>query len=489
MKLPTKKGSESKRLPVAPPVYRPQPVPKVLQQKVAPGRQSNPSVLQQRKPVPPPVYKPQAPPKVLQGKMPVVSQAVSQPSNRFQATSVLHQRKSPVAFPVYRPQPTPRVLQTKTKPAVPPISRMPQPNASPASVRLPRKIAMPVFSRSIQRKINWETTYDGRSAKKPQELIKQLVKAFGEENRKEITAEVYRIHSEKRLWSMQDVWVGFNKYSQAGHLPAHQQVEFAASGAAPLPRPLVDFSLPTVTRLKGRVGEEELEPIRNLSKAKEHAEERFMKQVVVMHDREQVDLEADPKIQITLNNSPCNKKCAEKLANFVDDWGLSDMTVFFGNPYGTKAEFGSAIGKLQDAGIKVHGIDFSRQPSDEGMSRKARERLDRMGRRLRTAKEEGWYKSDSDADDEAEEAPRAGRAKAKSRSRPGSRARSRSRSRGDVQKDDEPRRFPRRLRGRAGERSPSPIPSKPPGRPRRAAAAAAAAAAAPGGMRSDDDSD
>lgn len=79
--------------PVPPPVYRPQPTPKVLQRKAAPAPQAQAAVATKRAPVAPPVYRPQ--PGVLQAK-------------------TAAPRVPPVAPPVYRPQPTPKVLQRKT---------------------------------------------------------------------------------------------------------------------------------------------------------------------------------------------------------------------------------------------------------------------------------------------------------------------------------------------------------------------------------------
>jgi hypothetical protein len=84
-----------KSQPVAPPVYRPQPVPKVLQTKSASAHQSQPNALP-RTPVAPPVYRPE-PKRIVQPKMATAAQA----------------HKPPQAPPVYRPQPTPKVLQSK----------------------------------------------------------------------------------------------------------------------------------------------------------------------------------------------------------------------------------------------------------------------------------------------------------------------------------------------------------------------------------------
>jgi len=85
--------------PAAPPVYRPQPVPKVLQPKAAtpqPAAQTRPA------PAAPPAYRPQPTPRVLQPK-----QAVGQPPAAGSAP------RRPVAPPVYRPAP-PKIVQPKT---------------------------------------------------------------------------------------------------------------------------------------------------------------------------------------------------------------------------------------------------------------------------------------------------------------------------------------------------------------------------------------
>jgi hypothetical protein len=60
-------SAQSVKQPVAPPVYRPQPTPKVLQTKLAPGQQSQAGQSPNR-PVAPAVYRPQTQPKVLQAK-------------------------------------------------------------------------------------------------------------------------------------------------------------------------------------------------------------------------------------------------------------------------------------------------------------------------------------------------------------------------------------------------------------------------------------
>lgn len=87
--------------PVAPPVYKPQPVSKVLQRQVA-GHQQPAKAGPVRVPVAPPVYQPQPLPHVLQLKRATVN-------NQIKSGEPRH----PVAPPVYRPQPAPKVLQAK----------------------------------------------------------------------------------------------------------------------------------------------------------------------------------------------------------------------------------------------------------------------------------------------------------------------------------------------------------------------------------------
>ena len=303
MKSPIKKPDAAKRLPVAPPVYRPQPMPKVLQRKIATAPQSNASVFPQRKPpVAPPVYRPQAPPKVLQAK------------------SNLPQRKQPVAPPVYRQPQAAKLLQPKS--VSPPVRTTAQLKASPAPVKPPRRIAAPVFSRSIQRAINWESDYKGHKASNVEELIDQLVVRYGEDNRAKITGIVNKIDSARPVWSMKQIWVHFSKLCEDRQLPVHRQIEFAAAHAAPAPRPLKSFvGSPKATWLVAHVGAREFDPLRNSTKRDQHAEEVFIREVEAAHNEGQINLETKPPIKITINNSPCNAKmrrCARRLVQALE---------------------------------------------------------------------------------------------------------------------------------------------------------------------------
>lgn len=112
-----KTAVQAKPSTAAPPVYRPQAVPKVLQTKKPAAHQ--PVNQTNRTPVAPPVYRPQPTPKVLQSKM-----------KSGQGLAVGESPRRPVAPPVYRPEHK-KVLQ----PMSTPTTGMRKPPATPAANR------------------------------------------------------------------------------------------------------------------------------------------------------------------------------------------------------------------------------------------------------------------------------------------------------------------------------------------------------------------
>jgi hypothetical protein len=113
--------------PVAPPIYRPQPTPKVLQRRVA-AEQPRLTSQSNHRPVAPPVYRPQPTPLVLQRKGALVGQPPAAAA-----------KLPPPAPPVYRPQPVPKVLQTK-KGLAASSHRLPANGRAPA---LPKPVSAP----------------------------------------------------------------------------------------------------------------------------------------------------------------------------------------------------------------------------------------------------------------------------------------------------------------------------------------------------------
>src|SRR5688572_1705835 len=113
-------GTYPARRPTAPAVYRPQPVPRVLQTK----RMNGTTPLNA-----PAVYRPQPAPKVLQTKSTPGRNQIIPPGKNAERR---------VAPPVYRPQ-VPRVLQAKSaRPQLIPAKPVPPQSVRPAPLTTPR---------------------------------------------------------------------------------------------------------------------------------------------------------------------------------------------------------------------------------------------------------------------------------------------------------------------------------------------------------------
>ncbi len=128
-------ATQAKARTTAPPVYRPQPVPKVLQAKTPNGQPA-------RSPAAPPIYRPQPVPKVLQPKA----------ANAFQ-TGAGQTPRRPAAPPVYRPE-AKKIVQPKMAapsrkpPAAPPVykpeaKKIVQPKMGVATHPRPKPFAAP----------------------------------------------------------------------------------------------------------------------------------------------------------------------------------------------------------------------------------------------------------------------------------------------------------------------------------------------------------
>lgn len=133
--------------PAAPPAYRPQTIPKVLQTKTAPGRRQPPPAQARSLPAPPPVYRPQPAPKVLQPK----GAGGAREAAEHKASA-----RSPQAPAVYRPQTPPRVCQLKSAGvAAPPrahaLPPKPHVEAKLGSARTLPRAAAPAAAGVIQR--------------------------------------------------------------------------------------------------------------------------------------------------------------------------------------------------------------------------------------------------------------------------------------------------------------------------------------------------
>ncbi|HBB98443.1 MAG TPA: hypothetical protein DC054_23930 [Blastocatellia bacterium] len=137
---PTKPAS-----PVAPPVYRPQPVPRVLQTKTAIASQYG--TRSHQAPTPPPPYSPQKPPRVLQRKL-----GETPPAHANQ----IGKKKVAVSSRAQDPESRSKVIQQHQRNARSGPNSSRQSNAAIAAAhRMP-----PIFARVIQRHIDAATRVD-----------------------------------------------------------------------------------------------------------------------------------------------------------------------------------------------------------------------------------------------------------------------------------------------------------------------------------------
>jgi hypothetical protein len=118
IKQPPLAAGQTKPAPAAPPVYRPQPTPKVLQRTIAQGQSK--TTLNRTQPMGLPAHQPQPAPKVLQIKKPTMERVTPQQGSALLKSS-----------PVYKPNTVPQVLQAKSQrtPHQTPIQQQPRPGA------------------------------------------------------------------------------------------------------------------------------------------------------------------------------------------------------------------------------------------------------------------------------------------------------------------------------------------------------------------------
>jgi Domain of unknown function (DUF4157)/Secreted Novel AID/APOBEC-like Deaminase 4 len=253
---------------------------------------------------------------------------------------------------------------------------------------------------TLQRKIDYSTSYRKQSAETKEALIALLIARYGRLNAGYITEQINVIEADKSRWSMKEIIVAFNKARERGELRAHSEVVFPSSASAVQPHSIDDYAFNSVTWLDGAIGAFKFDPIRNDTGADAHAEELFIKRVDEAQTRGDVDLAANPRVRITLNNSPCDQKCAGILAGWTQINHLTKVTIHFANPYGTETEFQQAIATLKAAGIRVHGFDLSPFLTGVDVRENTVSRGTLMVEKLRLAKEHELYTSDEESDGE-----------------------------------------------------------------------------------------
>lgn len=249
----------------------------------------------------------------------------------------------------------------------------------------------------LQAKINFDSHYRGLKASDSKDLIAKLVREFGEANRQRIVADIAEISRSRATWSLMQIRLHFRKLAEQGTIAVHATAVPASLGRAPIPDSLRSFTLLNATQLVARVADRIFAQRSHATLG--HAERRLMRELDSasenVHDA--FDLKTNPRIGITINNSPC-EACAAALAVWAAARGLTNVHIYFTSPYGSVEEFKRSIGVLQAAGIKVHGLDLSARSSDPDLTERGRKALMKLGGKLRKTRESKEYVSDDEAD-------------------------------------------------------------------------------------------
>ncbi len=219
----------------------------------------------------------------------------------------------------------------------------------------------------VQRKIDYTKQSDTTdNASNFDEMLKFLKTMFPNVDEDTLVAELnHEETNEKRLITPYAFFRGLlDKYSQLEELSEEKM------DGPRMPNRLQDvkdFSNTQRTMLIGSVGTNAFPPMRNIKKSQKggagvgkHAEKIFVDKIEEL----EIDLESNPRVIITINNSPCNAKCAKMLARWVKKNKLTNVTIYFANPYGfnknvkkNEDEFVLARRTLEKAGIELKDFD------------------------------------------------------------------------------------------------------------------------------------
>lgn len=256
------------------------------------------------------------------------------------------------------------------------------------------------------------------SVKKEEDLIAALVDLYGEGNRSLLTGWVNEMESqEDTTWTLHDVYrfvldykrkgkivpftgvdLGIHAKGLDGPLLPHSDKQKSKDGDEQRQRrqAIKNFAFNTVTTLIGVVDTTKFET-RNLTTEKLHAEQDFVRQAEPL-----IKKLKNPRIVITINNSPCADRCALFLANWVKEHNLTNVTIYFANPYGTDEEFREAVGILQGAGITVAPfsvLDYTGEDTDDEMGEDAVQKFKEMSYKSSKYQQSGLFKSKKSHDE------------------------------------------------------------------------------------------
>lgn len=259
--------------------------------------------------------------------------------------------------------------------------------------------------RAVQRKVNYHTAAKALGQVTDRESLESGVRAkFPLLSAEQVSSTLDDIESQDTTWSIFDV---YRVFSQMRPPPR----AFVPRGDDPdITMPSTqnhrkNYGFTTRTRLawqlEGEDDDRERLPDMTQVNDKKHAEDCAMAYLrQLLNGEAEVEINASSTLLITLNNSPCFKRCAGNLAEFKTNEWEGDIVIRFANPHGSEEEFIAARQQLREAGITVQSFDPERYlESDDVLNSGQSDKFEGMRARRKTYRKRWNEEHPSDASD------------------------------------------------------------------------------------------
>jgi|GEM_PF-3821188 len=257
----------------------------------------------------------------------------------------------------------------------------------------------------VQRKIKWGTSkLLGGTIESKDALVKALHNKFPRFDIEAITNDVNDIDGQEVAWSLADIYRVFadaHKQLPAPLVEREQNSDILLPGK---PNDRKNYAFTTRTRLRAKIvsGDQQTSIPEFTQDDEGHAEDYLRAYLGNLISEEDGEILArNGALFITLNNSPCAKRCAPRLARFKKKYWKGRMVIYFANPHGSEEEYIEARQRMREAGIEVHSFE-PRHYIDESLWSQDTERfLSIKDRRKRYRK--SWNKAHpSDISDDSD---------------------------------------------------------------------------------------
>lgn len=303
-------------------------------------------------------------------------------------------------------------------------------------------------SSTIQRKINYSTaskSFGGGEITDRESLIAAIRKKFPLLKKDRIDELVDEIERSQETWTLYDVYRHCANESRNAPVPLTSGDLDSEIRLPSKPKHRLDFGFTTRTRLSGKIRHDKKQlPLPDYTQESStwHAEDQLMKYLESLIENEGVDPERDTII-ITINNSPCLKRCAGNLVAWKKKNWPGRIIIHFANPHGSEEEYIEARQALRNAGIELHSFEPLHYIGNNSLTVRQRKGfLDIKSRRKRYRKR--WneeHPSDLSSDTEEESTSKEENEKKVERKKP----RKRKRSKGSLDLDSEKEKKKRRI--------------------------------------------